>query len=117
MKLEVNPINKKIGAQIKALRKLNKMSQTELGDEIGITYQQIQKYESGANKVSPERFYQLADVFGISVTDFFKDELETSLNPLILTSDEATLLRNFRTLPEGMRKPTLHLVQHVGGMN
>lgn len=117
MKFQQNQINKQIGTQIKALRKLNKMSQTELGDEIGITYQQIQKYESGANKVSPERFYQLADVFGISVTEFFKDELETGLNPLTLTTEEASLLNSFRNMPEQLRKPTVKLIQQVGGAN
>ena len=49
------------------------MSQQRLGDELGISFQQIQKYESGANRVSASRLYALSMLFGLPLEAFFSD--------------------------------------------
>jgi transcriptional regulator with XRE-family HTH domain len=53
-----------IGDRIKALRHLRKMSQTELGEALGVTFQQVQKYEKGVNRVSGSRLVKLAQLLG-----------------------------------------------------
>ena len=54
-------------------RMLLGMSQEKLGDAIGLTFQQVQKYEKGANRVSASRLQQISDVLRVPVTFFFDD--------------------------------------------
>lgn len=51
------------------------MSQTDLGRKIGITFQQIQKYEKGTNRISSSKLHQIAKVFGVAPPFFFEDPL------------------------------------------
>lgn len=59
-----------IGSKIRELRKLAGMSQMRLADKIGVSYQQVQKYEKGASKLSVPRLMQIADVFGVPPESF-----------------------------------------------
>jgi transcriptional regulator with XRE-family HTH domain len=61
-----------VGQNIRTLRNLNGMSQTLLGEKLGITFQQVQKYEKGTNRVSASSLYELAKVFGVGVESFFQ---------------------------------------------
>jgi transcriptional regulator with XRE-family HTH domain len=61
-----------VGQNIRTLRNLNGMSQTLLGEKLGITFQQVQKYEKGTNRVSASSLYELAKVFGVGVDSFFQ---------------------------------------------
>lgn len=61
-------ISGEIGALIRQLRKSAGMSQTRLAYKVGVSYQQIQKYEKGASKLSVPRLLQLADIFGVPFT-------------------------------------------------
>ncbi len=54
-------------------RKLLGMSQTGLGDALGVTFQQVQKYENGANRISASRLYDLSRVLDVSIEHFFED--------------------------------------------
>ena len=65
-------IDKVIGRNIRIHRLAKKMSQTELGDQLGVSFQQVQKYENGTNRVGSGRLYQIAAVLGIHVSTFFK---------------------------------------------
>lgn len=69
---------KKIGLKIKQFRKRWGLSQIELAERIGISFQQIQKYEKGLTRISVMRLQQISDVLGINITVFFKEE-ETPL--------------------------------------
>jgi transcriptional regulator with XRE-family HTH domain len=66
-------IDKSIGARIRMYRKALGLSQTDLAKEIGITFQQVQKYESGANRVAASRLWDISDALGISVLSLFQD--------------------------------------------
>lgn len=64
-------IDRSVGARIRELRKLHGLSQGELGDMIGVTFQQIQKYENGKNSVRARRLYPLAKALRCRPDDFF----------------------------------------------
>jgi transcriptional regulator with XRE-family HTH domain len=66
-----NPIDKHVGGRVRMQRMVLGMSQEKLGDAIGLTFQQVQKYEKGANRISASRLQQIADVLGVPVTFFF----------------------------------------------
>lgn len=68
-----NPIDVAVGARIRNLRLRHKLSQAEVARHLNITFQQIQKYEKGANRVGASRLSELAKLFGVSVDAFFTD--------------------------------------------
>ncbi|NVM23111.1 MAG: helix-turn-helix transcriptional regulator [Desulfobacterales bacterium] len=105
-------IDKKIGSKIKQIRKGWGLSQTELAERIGISFQQIQKYEKGSTRLSVMRLQQISEALGVNIIAFFEegervakvsdlslrytpggDRLET-FQPL--NKEEITLLRLFR---------------------
>jgi transcriptional regulator with XRE-family HTH domain len=70
-----------IGQKIRALRLERGLSQEELGREVGVTFQQIQKYERGANRVSAGRLQRIADALQVAVTFFYRDTVEAKVQP------------------------------------
>ncbi len=66
--------HKEIGTEIKRIRKDLGMSQIKLAEEVGVSFQQIQKYEKGVNKISMEMIQRIAMALGISVNTFFQKE-------------------------------------------
>lgn len=66
--------NRQMGAEIRRVRKLAGISQMKLAEEVGVSFQQIQKYEKGVNKISAERIQQIARALGTSVHTFFEKE-------------------------------------------
>jgi transcriptional regulator with XRE-family HTH domain len=66
-----SPIDKHVGSQIRLHRKMIGMSQTALADRLGITFQQIQKYEKGTNRVGASRIQGIASILGIKVSVLF----------------------------------------------
>jgi transcriptional regulator with XRE-family HTH domain len=73
-----NPIDVHVGHRVRVRRSLLGMSQTKLGDAIGLTFQQIQKYERGTNRVSASRLYEFTRVLDVPVSYFF-DEMVSDL--------------------------------------
>jgi transcriptional regulator with XRE-family HTH domain len=69
-----NPIDIHVGARLRLRRTLLGLSQETLGEAVGITFQQLQKYERGSNRISASRLFNLSQVLGVPVTFFF-DEL------------------------------------------
>lgn len=61
-----------IGARIKGRRIALKISQTKLAEAVGVRFQQVQKYESGANRVSASRLLHIAETLGVSISYFFQ---------------------------------------------
>lgn len=94
--------DKKIGQLIKEMRKAKGMSQMKLAEMIGVSYQQIQKYEKGANKISVERLEQISKELDAPLSLFFQPEKWTvSETPAIygkMTNDERILLQLFRKI-------------------
>ncbi len=60
-----------IGKQIAHQRMLAGMSRKQLADDLGITHQQVQKYENGKNRIAASRLMEIADIFNISVVEFY----------------------------------------------
>lgn len=72
-----NSIDENVGMQLRQRRALLGLSQERLAEQVGITFQQIQKYENGANRVSASRLYQLSQVLDIPVSFFFENSNES----------------------------------------
>ncbi len=68
-----NPIDTHVGNRIRLRRTLLGMSQEKLGEAIGLTFQQVQKYERGANRVGASRLFDLSNVLDVPVSYFFDD--------------------------------------------
>jgi transcriptional regulator with XRE-family HTH domain len=66
-----------VGSRIRSQRLVRRMSQTELGRRVGVTFQQVQKYEKGRNRVSASRLQRISDVLGVPVAFFFGDGAES----------------------------------------
>ena len=72
-----SPIDVHVGGRIRLRRTLLQMSQERLGDALGLTFQQVQKYERGANRVGASRLFNLSRVLDVPVSFFF-DDMPTS---------------------------------------
>ena len=80
-----DPIDIHVGTRIRSQRRLLRMTQTQLADQLGITFQQVQKYEKGINRIGSGRLARLAEVLGVEITFFFEGDpnaKETSWKPL-----------------------------------
>ena len=67
-----NPIDRHVGSRVRMRRMMLSISQTKLGDALGLTFQQVQKYEKGTNRISASRLQQTADALQVPVTFFFE---------------------------------------------
>jgi len=81
-----NPIDVHVGSRVRLRRTLLGMSQEKLGEAIGLTFQQVQKYERGANRIGASRLYDLSRVLDVPVSFFFDD-----MNPTVTTAAEQRL--------------------------
>jgi transcriptional regulator with XRE-family HTH domain len=68
-----NPIDIHVGSRVRFRRMLLGMSQEKLGERLGLTFQQVQKYEKGINRIGASRLFDLAQVLGVSVQFFYDD--------------------------------------------
>jgi transcriptional regulator with XRE-family HTH domain len=67
-----NPIDKHVGSRVRMRRVLIGMSQEKLGEALGLTFQQVQKYEKGTNRIGASRLQQISTILGVSVSFFFE---------------------------------------------
>ena len=72
-KKQPNPIDIHVGSRVRLRRMMLSMSQEKLGDQLGITFQQIQKYEKGTNRIGASRLQHIARVLTVPVAFFFED--------------------------------------------
>lgn len=72
-KKKPNPIDVHVGSRVRLRRTMLGMSQEKLGDALGITFQQIQKYEKGTNRVGASRLQNIASILNVPVSFFFED--------------------------------------------
>src|SRR5260370_19138020 len=68
-----SPIDMHVGKRVRMRRLMLDMSQAKLGDALGITFQQVQKYEKGTNRIGASRLYHIARILHVQVTFFFAD--------------------------------------------
>ena len=72
-KRSMNPIDAHVGARVRLRRMLVGMSQERLGELLGVTFQQVQKYEKGANRIGASRLYEVSQILEVPVQFFFDD--------------------------------------------
>jgi transcriptional regulator with XRE-family HTH domain len=66
-----NPIDKHVGSRVRMRRMMLSMSQEKLGDALGLTFQQVQKYEKGTNRIGASRLQQISQILQVPVSFFF----------------------------------------------
>ncbi len=81
MRKTPHPVDTHVGSRVRLRRKLLGLNQAQLGDAVGLTYQQVQKYERGANRVGASRLYQFSQFLDVPVSFFF-DDMPKDLNDL-----------------------------------
>src|SRR6187431_2197672 len=67
-----NPTDKHVGARVRMRRMMLAMSQEKLGDALGLTFQQVQKYEKGTNRIGASRLQQISHILQVPVAFFFE---------------------------------------------
>jgi transcriptional regulator with XRE-family HTH domain len=67
-----NPVDKHVGSRVRMRRQMLAMSQAQLGDALGLTFQQVQKYEKGTNRMGASRLQQMSDILQVPVEFFFE---------------------------------------------
>jgi transcriptional regulator with XRE-family HTH domain len=83
-----NPVDIHVGSRVRLRRTLLGMSQEKLGEAIGLTFQQVQKYERGANRIGASRLFNLSQVLDVPVSFFFDDMPREASEAPVLTDDE-----------------------------
>ena len=91
-------IDRHVGARLRMRRTMLGMNQTQLGKAAGLTFQQIQKYENGANRVSASKLYHFAGVLSVPVSFFFEGVEPTPRSKRRASHQEAELLHRRETL-------------------
>lgn len=109
-----HPIDRQVGQRVRFLRVERKMSQTTLASSVGLTFQQMQKYESGANRISASKLVQIAHALGVKVCVLFEwtdesDAAKTRDNRQLgaASTIDLTILRNLAKIPDGSMKRKL----------
>jgi transcriptional regulator with XRE-family HTH domain len=110
-------IDKAIGQKIRAQRLLKEMTQERLGQKLGVTFQQIQKYELGINRVGSGRLYEIAEIFEVPLASFFEDGKSSATSrerqsPYALLDDPLTMqiLKEFMKIEDKARRQSLVLL-------
>lgn len=109
-----------VGARLRARRTLLGMTQENLGEAVGLTFQQIQKYERGTNRIVASRLYEFAKVLNVAVSYFFdgfesaeslsgvkEDKADYEMEP-ILTRVSIELIRKYSTISDPAKKKLIH---------
>jgi len=116
-----NPIDQRLGRNIRFQRLAAGLSQEALAHRLGLTFQQVQKYEKGTNRVSANRLVELASIFGIDImalldgVDVPTARADSTVSDLLETPRAIELLRVFSCIEDGeIRAAIVDLVSEVG---
>lgn len=126
-----NPIDIHVGSRLRLRRTLLGLSQEKLGEAVGITFQQLQKYERGSNRISASRLYNLSQVLGVPVSFFFDDlpvghgddsenasRVQSQVDELdsLARRETLELVRAYYRIPDsGVRRRTFELIKALAG--
>src|SRR5690606_20390957 len=94
-KKKPNPIDVHVGSRIRLRRNMLGLSQEKLGENLGITFQQIQKYEKGTNRVGASRLQAISAILNVPVSFFFEDAPGSSNQAGFAEDNEATYVVDF----------------------
>ena len=115
-----HPVDVHVGKRIRHRRWMVGMTQQQLAERVGIKFQQIQKYETGMNRVSASRLWEIATALGVAVSFFFEglgaaadsDAADTGLPGDLLADKEALeLIRSYYAIPENQRRRLFDLAR------
>jgi transcriptional regulator with XRE-family HTH domain len=126
-----NPIDKHVGSRVRMRRMMLGMSQEKLGDALGLTFQQVQKYEKGTNRIGASRLQQISLILQVPVAFFFEGAPElpgspvsglgeapspTYVSDFLATSDGLALTKAFMRIEDAkLRRRIVDLVQQIAG--
>jgi transcriptional regulator with XRE-family HTH domain len=126
-----NPIDKHVGSRVRMRRMMLSMSQEKLGDALGLTFQQVQKYEKGTNRIGASRLQQISNILQVPVAFFFEGAPEinggrgasgkdapspTYVADFLATSDGLALTKAFMRIPDPkLRRRIVDLVEQIAG--
>ncbi|ABS13475.1 MULTISPECIES: helix-turn-helix domain-containing protein [Brucella/Ochrobactrum group] len=102
-KKKPNPIDVHVGSRIRLRRNMLGLSQEKLGESLGITFQQIQKYEKGTNRVGASRLQAISAILNVPVSFFFEDAPGSSNQAGFAEDNEATYVVDFLNSNEGVQ--------------
>lgn len=123
-----NPIDRHVGSRVRMRRMMLSMSQEKLGDALGLTFQQVQKYEKGANRIGASRLQHIAGILQVPVSFFFEGapnhEGESSgmseapspayVSDFLATSDGLSLTKAFVRIKDAkLRRRVVDLVEQI----
>ena len=100
-----NPIDVRVGSRVKLRRTMAKMSQEKLGEALGVTFQQVQKYEKGTNRIGASRMQQISETLNVPISFFFEDapgSESTASGEGMEEADSATFVMDFLSTGEGI---------------
>ena len=115
-----HPVDMHVGKRIRHRRWLVGMTQQQLAEKVGIKFQQIQKYETGANRVSASRLWDIAAALDVEISFFFegldsdengKDKAENALTDLLGDKEALDLVRSYYSIPENQRRRLFDLAR------
>jgi transcriptional regulator with XRE-family HTH domain len=118
----VHPTDKHVGARLRMRRLMLDMSQEEIAKALGLTFQQVQKYEKGANRISASRLQHLCKVLGVQVPFFFEglpdmpevDGESAALNGVLATADGLALVTAYTRIRDPkVRRAIVALVEQI----
>ena len=121
-----DPIDKHVGARVRTRRTLIGMTQRQLAKALGLTYQQIQKYEDGRNRIGASRLHQIASILEVPLPFFFQGMARPDTEPedppdapdfpaMLGSAEEVQLVVSFGKIKEpAIRRSILQLVNAVG---
>jgi transcriptional regulator with XRE-family HTH domain len=103
-----DPLDIEVGRRVRALRREKGLSQEKLGNQLALTFQQIQKYENGSNRIAAGRLQRIARILGVSVAAFYPDQAPAGEAPrdAIDLIDAGSTLRLLRAYSR-IRSPSL----------
>ncbi|MFT4150136.1 MAG: helix-turn-helix transcriptional regulator [Paracoccaceae bacterium] len=104
-----------VGKRIRHRRWMVGMTQQQLADKVGIKFQQIQKYETGMNRVSASRLWDIADALGVSIAFFFEGLADAppqaAEGDLMADKEALELVRSYYAIPEAQRRRLFDLAR------
>lgn len=112
-----HPVDAHVGKRIRHRRWMVGMTQQQLADRVGIKFQQIQKYETGMNRVSASRLWDIAEVLDVAINFFFEgidDKREangTAAGDMLADKEALELVRSYYAIPEAQRRRLFDLAR------
>ena len=97
-----NPVDVHVGTRVRLRRQVLKMSQEKLGDQLGVTFQQVQKYERGANRIGASRLWKISDVLNVPINFFFDGLNDQAAQGEFAENDQMPIVYDFINSPDGV---------------